>query len=143
MQIRFVKRTGKRICGYQSRSAVGTVPDGCPMFAPAYMGRKRLFQMLSLRCTTILALGRRLAPQALYHQPRAGCPISRSFFARCGIPLLSTGSFVLSLGTFRPQPESEPWALAPVQPNKINTTESTNPLIWTALAELSPGRSPG
>src|SRR5450631_3228073 len=24
------------------------VLDGCPMFAPAYMGRKRIFQMLSL-----------------------------------------------------------------------------------------------
>jgi hypothetical protein len=24
--------------------------------------------------------------------------------------------------------------------NKINATGSTNPLIWTALAELSPGR---
>jgi hypothetical protein len=44
-----------------NRKSGGTKPsslDGCPlfapMFAPAYMGRKRIFQMLSLHCTRIL-----------------------------------------------------------------------------------------
>jgi hypothetical protein len=30
--------------------------DGCPMFAPAYMGRKRIFQMLSLQVRGSLLL---------------------------------------------------------------------------------------
>ena len=30
------------------------VLDGCPMFAPAYMGRKRIFQMLSLHARRFL-----------------------------------------------------------------------------------------
>src|ERR1700741_1594388 len=33
--------------------------DGCPMFTPAYMGRERIFQMLSLHCTRIFPLGRK------------------------------------------------------------------------------------
>jgi hypothetical protein len=32
------------------------VLDGCPMFAPAYMGRKRIFQMLSLHAQAFLLL---------------------------------------------------------------------------------------
>jgi hypothetical protein len=39
--------------------AVGQKPsslDGCPMFAPAYMGRKRNFQMLSLHARQFLPL---------------------------------------------------------------------------------------
>jgi hypothetical protein len=32
------------------------VLDGCPMFAPAYMGRKRIFQMLSLHARGFLLL---------------------------------------------------------------------------------------
>jgi hypothetical protein len=35
------------------------------MFAPAYMGRKRIFQMLSLRRTTILALSRSLSAHVI------------------------------------------------------------------------------
>jgi hypothetical protein len=33
-----------------------SVLDGCPMFAPAYMGRKRIFQMLSLQVRGSLLL---------------------------------------------------------------------------------------
>ena len=33
------------------------------MFAPAYMGRKRILQMLSLYCKMILAVGRSLCPR--------------------------------------------------------------------------------
>jgi hypothetical protein len=38
------------------------VLDGCPMFAPAYMGRKRILQMLSLHAQGVMILAAALLP---------------------------------------------------------------------------------
>ena len=53
-----------------SSPTTSTVLDGCPMFAPAYMGRKRILQMLSLHVARTLVLGR-------------GFPRSRALKAGC------------------------------------------------------------
>ena len=57
-----------------------------------------------------------------------------------GLPRRAVGAALFPL---LPQPDLGIHRRSTTMSNEIKETEPTNPLIWTALAELSPGRSPG
>ena len=64
--------------GFKLRSLV---LDGCPMFAPAYMGRKRVVRMLSFHVHGLLLL---TAVSAMSKSVARGCAPSSSAHVRLG-----------------------------------------------------------
>jgi hypothetical protein len=125
------------------------VLDGCPMFASAYMGRKRIFQMLSLHATSLAlrrslfcppsrSVGRGFAPSFSAHVRLGehGAPVQGSGPCR----LLKGRAAHLFIASVLTQPRSATQGRGIGPFNKLKTRKSTRPLIWIALVELSPGR---
>ena len=123
------------------------VLDGCPMFAPAYMGRKRIFPMLSLDAQGLLLLAAVFSPHS--KSVGRGCALSFSAHVRWGEhgapvqgrglrSLLPHGGADEPPTRLLPQPHFRPTGRRFSFPSKSTPKLLPHPLIWTGLAELSP-----
>jgi hypothetical protein len=124
------------------------VLDGCPMFAPAYMGWKRYFSSAFTPCATAHARtnafcrrakafeGLRPSSSAHVRLGEHGAPVQGSGPCR----LLKGRAAHLFIASVLTQPRSATQGRGIGPFNKLKTRKSTRPLIWIALVELSPGR---
>jgi hypothetical protein len=107
------KRIGDRdSCPRRKKAAVGASPHHFrPTYAGANVGHPSLtfdivrnkkventLCFLSERAATFDSLSR-IRPRVLNFMKNFGCPISRSFFARCGIPRISVSNPLVQVKT--------------------------------------------